>query len=110
MNDDDEPEGSGCGGYAVLAAAAAGTGGAVYAYSRDLLVILVWLVGAVLLWRAARKVPDTPCRTPPAPPERGSEKDPQVNVMRDPGHPNRWLINRPSEWLGWEPPEDRDES
>lgn len=110
MEVDEEPEGSGCGGYVVLAAAGAGTGAAIYAYSRDLLVILVWVIGAVLLWRAARKVPDTPDPAPPPAPEGAADEEPQVNVVRDNGHPNRWLVTRPSEWLGWEFPEDRDET
>lgn len=108
--EDEEPEGSGCGGWLVLAAAGAGTGGAVYAYSRDLLVILVWVIGAVLLWRANKKMPSAANPAPPAPPERGSDEEPQVSVVRDQDHPNRWLVTRSSEWLKWEPQDDKDES
>lgn len=108
--EDDSPEGSGCGGYAILAAAAAGLGAAIYAYSRDGFVILFWVIGAVLIWRAARKMPSTPNRTPPAPSERGPNASPQVTLIRDQSHPNRWVAIRPSKWLDWTDTEDRDES
>lgn len=105
-----EPEGSGCGGYVILTAAAAGLGAAIYAYSRDGFVILFWVVGAVLLWRAARKVHHAPDSTPPAPSERGPKASPQVTLIRDQSHPNRWVAIRPSEWLDWTDTEDRNRS
>lgn len=92
-------ERSGCAGYAVLAAAALGVGGAVYAVSRDLFVIAVWVVGWVLVYRAAKKVPDAAIPTPPAPSERGSEKEPQVTMVRDISHPNRWIVAKESPWV-----------
>lgn len=102
MDEPDDSSGGGCGGYFVLTAAAAGVGAAVYAYSRDVFVIVFWALGAILVWRAARKMPATPDPAPPAPPERGPDATPQVTdtvLLRDPSHPNRWLITRPSRWL-----------
>lgn len=100
LSEEETPEKSGCAGGAVLVAASLGTGVAVYAYSRDVLVIVVWILGAVLLWRAARKkVPGTPDPAPPPVPERGSEEEPQVTLVRDTAHPNRWLVTRESPWM-----------
>lgn len=84
-----EVEGSGCGGYAILAAAAAGLGAAVYAYSRDGFVILFWVIGAVLLWRAARKI-NNPSPPPPSGPAPG--EDLQFTVVDDPEHPNHSVV------------------
>lgn len=89
-------------GAAVLTTAAAGIGIAVFVYSRDAFVLLVWALGAVAVWYAARtpnKVPGTPDPAPPAPSERGSEEEPQVTMVRDSTHPNRWTVARPSPWL-----------
>jgi len=93
-------------GVVVLAAAAAGTGLAVYAISRDLLVIAVWITGWALIYRVAR----TRNPAPPAPPERGPAEKPQVNnerIIRDTTHPNRWIVTRPSPWLTHHEPADQ---
>lgn len=108
---EEPPEG---GGWCLLIAAGGGVGVAVFAYSRDVFVILVWIIGAVALYRAARKVPGTPNPAPPPPPERGSGEEPQVNptLVKDPTHPNRWAVTEQSPWLDWGPDdtEDRDVS
>lgn len=93
------PEGSPAAGGCLLLAAGIGTGAAVYNVSRDLLVILVWVIGLAMIWRAIKKVPGTPDPAPPAPPERGSEKNTQVTMLRDKTHPNRWVVTRPSRWM-----------
>lgn len=105
-----EPEGPEGGGWCLLIAAAAGVGMAVFAYSRDLFVIAFWVIGSVAVWRAARKVSGAPNPAPPPAPERGSQEEPQVTLIRDTTHPNRWVIIRQSKWLRWTATEDRDVS
>lgn len=83
----------------MLAVAALGTGWAIFSVSRNVFVLLVWGVGAFLVWRAAKKVPHAPDRTPPPAPERGPEKEPQVTMVRDTEHPNRWIVARESPWV-----------
>jgi len=99
-------------GAAVLVPAAAGVGIAVFVYSRDAFVLLVWALGAIAVWYAARKpnksVQDAPNPAPPPLPERGSEEKPQVTMVRDTTHPNRWAVTRPSPWLT--EPIERDEN
>lgn len=101
-------------GAAVLVTAAAGIGIAVFVYSRDAFVLLVWVLGAAAVWYAAKtpnkSVQHAPDRTPPPLPERGSEEEPQVTMVRDTTHPNRWTVTRPSPWLTKEIEKDRDES
>lgn len=110
MTEDDEPSGGGCGGITVLAVAALGLGAAVYAISRDTFVIVVWIIGWALVVKAARKpVQSTPDPAPPPPPERGSEEKPQVKMVRDTTHPNRWIVAAESPWLRY-PLDKRDES
>jgi hypothetical protein len=95
----DEPEGRGAGGCLLLAASF-GTAVAVYAYSRDAFVLLVWAVGSILIHRAARKkVVVTVDPAPPATSERGSQKEPQVTMVRDVAHPNRWIVIQDSPWM-----------
>lgn len=104
VTEDDTPEGSAAAGGCLLTAAAIGVGTAVYAVSQDTLVIAVWILGWGLIWRAARKkVPGTPDPPPPPSPEGAPKQEPQVSVIRDSSHPNRWLITRPSRWLGSSP-------
>lgn len=107
MTDTGDPEetpvrNGGCAGVAVITAAALGLGVAFYAVSRDLLVVVIWVAGAVLLYRAAKKMPDGVQDREPLPhrpSERGSEEEPQVTVVRDHSHPNRWLVTKPSRWM-----------
>lgn len=107
MTDTEKPEetperNGGCAGVAVITAAALGLGAAFYAVSRDLLIIAIWFTGFVLLYRAARKR-DLAAQDreplPHRPSERGSEEEPQVTVVRDQSHPNRWLVTKPSRWM-----------
>jgi hypothetical protein len=101
-------------GAAVLTVAAAGVGLAVFIYSRDAFVLLVWALGSYAVWWAAKtpnkSVQDAPDPAPPAPSERGPEKEPQVSMVRDVSHPNRWVVTRPSPWLTESIEKDRDES
>lgn len=97
-------------GGAVLTVAAAGVCLAVFVYSRDVFVLLVWSLGAVAVWWAARRPNkiDNPSPTPPAPPL--PKRNPQASIVRDTSHPNRWLIIKPSPWMAVEIEKDRDES
>jgi hypothetical protein len=102
-------------GAAVLVTAGAGVGLAVFVYSRDAFVLLVWALGAVAVWWAAKRpnksVRDAPDPAPPGTSERGSEQEPQVSMVRDTTHPNRWIVARDSPWLTVEiDKEDRDET
>jgi len=101
-------------GAAVLTVAAAGVGIAVFVYSRDAFVLLVWAIGAAAVWWAAKRpnksVQHAPDPAPPPLPERGSEKEPQVSMVRDASHPNRWMVTRPSPWLAEPIEKDRDET
>lgn len=100
-------------GVTVLVAVALGTGIAVYAVSRDVFVLLAWALGAGLLYRAAKRGPksvqDAAGPAPPAPSERGSQEEPQVSLVRDTTHPNRWIVTRDSPWMTYRH-ENRDES
>ena len=107
---DDVPEGGGCAGITVLTVAALGLGTAVYAISSDTFVIAVWIIGWALVVKAARKpVQSTPDPAPPPLPERGSEEEPQVKMVRDTTHPNRWIVATESPWLRY-PLDKRDDS
>lgn len=96
-------------GIAVATAVVLGALTGLWAVSRTAFVLIFWTVAWGLLIREARKVPGTPDPAPPAPSERGSEKEPQVNVVRDTSHPNRWIITRETPWLAYEH-DDRDGS
>lgn len=101
-------------GAAVLVTAAGGVGIATFNVSRDAFVLLVWVLGAAAVWYAAKtpnkSVQHAPDPAPPPLPERGSEEEPQVSMVRDTTHPNRWAVTRPSPWLTKEIEKDRDES
>lgn len=90
-------------GAAVLVTAAAGVGIAVFVYSRDAFVLLVWALGSAAVWYAAKTpnkcVRDAANPAPPPLPERGMEEEPQVKMVRDTTHPNRWTVARPSPWM-----------
>lgn len=105
----DEREGSGCAGAAVVTAAVLALGGIFYAASPTFFVLGFWVVGwGAIIW-AAKHVPATANPAPPQTPEGVREEEPQVTVLRDKSHPNRWLVLKPSEWLG-RSYKDRDES
>lgn len=104
-----EREGSGCAGAAVVTAAVLALAGILYAASPTVFVLGFWAVGwGAIIWHAKR-VPPTTNPAPPPAPEGVAEEEPQVTVLRDKSHPNRWLVLKPSEWLG-RSYEDRDES
>lgn len=101
--EEEAPESSGCAGAAVIAAAVLVAMTMTYAISRTLFIGLVWAIGwGAVIWAARKPVPSTPDPAPPAPPERGSEEEPQVSIIRDTGHPNRWVVAAPSPWMGEE--------
>lgn len=103
MEVDEEPEGleerSGCGGVLVLAAGTVGLLAAIFAISREAFILFIVVGGwGTILW-AAKRVPSASNPAPPPVPERGSVEEPQVTMIRDQTHPNRWVILRPSRWL-----------
>lgn len=100
-----EPDETEDGGWCLLIAAAAGVGVAVFAYARDVLVILFWALGSVALWRAARRVQYAANPAPPPVPDKPTKQEPQVStvVVKDATHPNRWAVAEPSRWLDWAP-------
>jgi|GEM_PF-4813840 len=104
-------------GAAVLVTAAAGVGLAVFVYSRDAFVLLVWALGAAAVWWATeakrtprKRVQDAPDHSPPPPGDPSRKQEPQVIAVRDTTHPNRWTVTRPSPWMTEEIEKDRDES
>lgn len=100
MSEEEEPEGSGCAGATVIAAVVLATVLGLYAISRTAFILLVWIIGwGTVIWAARKPVPSTPDPAPPPPSEGAVEKEPQVSVIRDTGHPNRWLILEPSRWM-----------
>lgn len=109
MSGDEEPEGGRAAGIFLLVASAAGVGTAILAYSRDLLVILVWIIGAAALWRANKKMSRASNPAPPPEMRVATDAISQVTFVRDPSHPNRWVTLQQSDWLDWTN-EDRDET
>lgn len=101
MVSEEEPEreGSGCAAVTVAVIVVAVPLALLWRAYRDAFIIAVWVIawGAVV-WAARRpnKI-DNP--SPPPPAERGPEKEPQISMMRDQSHPNRWVVTRPSRWL-----------
>lgn len=103
MSDEEAPESSGCAGAAVITAAVLVAVFGTYAISRTLFIGLVWIIGAWAIIRAARKpVADTPDHSPTGPSEGVAKEEPQVRMIRDTGHPNRWVVAAPSPWMGVE--------
>lgn len=95
----EEPEGSGCGTVIVITVMVALPMTVLWAISPAALVLAVWVVGwGSVIW-SAKRVPRTPDPAPPPPSERGSEQEPQVTILRDTTHPNRWIVARPSRWM-----------
>lgn len=106
--EEDTPQGCGCAAAMVVLIVVAVPLALLWLASRDLFITAVVLIawGAVL-WAARSPVVlddrnyvrDAPDPAPPTPSERGSQKEPQVSMMRDQNHPNRWVVTRPSRWL-----------
>ena len=103
MEDEVEPGGSGCAGAAVITAVVLAALGGVYALSPEGLVLGLWVVGwSALIWATGwrpKKLRRTANPAPPPLPERGSEEEPQVTMVRDSAHPNRWIVTQPSGWV-----------
>lgn len=92
MTEDDEPTGGQDAGLLVLFLAAGGLATALFTYSPTAGILILWVTGwAWLIW-AAKKVPDAPSPAPPPPPEGVAEEKPQLKLMRDPDHANRWVV------------------
>lgn len=103
-----EPEGSETAGGCMLLAVSTGLGLAMYNVSRDLFVILVWVIGTSAVWWAAKKVHTPVNPAPPPLPEGVAEEEPQVTTVRDKTHPNRWLTLKPSRWMREEIDKERE--
>ncbi|ARF75694.1 hypothetical protein B7C62_28140 [Kitasatospora albolonga] len=81
------PEPSRAAGGCVLVGAALGLTAALFAALGPVAVLIVWAVGALALWRAARSVPHAANPAPPPPPEGAGNTTPQFSVLEDrPGH------------------------
>ena len=99
MEVEEEPEGSGCAGAAVITAVVLAFLAGSYAVAPEVFVIGAWAVGwSALVWHAKR-VPPAPNPAPPPVPEGAVEEEPQVTAMQDVSHPNRWLVVRESPWM-----------
>lgn len=113
MSEEEAPGSSGCAGAAVIAAAVLGSVLGLYAISRTVFILAVWVIGwGSVIWVAKhtpKSVQDAANPAPPPVPERGPEEKPQVSVIRDTTHPNRWAVATPSRWLDWEY-DERDKS
>lgn len=93
-------EQGGCAGYLVLAVLVSGAVVGLFLVSRTVFILTVWGAGwAAVVWAARKPVGDAPNPAPPPLPERGPAEEPQVTLMRDQNHPNRWIVARPSPWL-----------
>lgn len=100
MDVDEGPEGTGCAGAAVAVVVVLGLASLMWAISPTYSVLGLWAVGwGAIIW-TAKHVPPAPNPAPPPAPEGAAQEEPQVTLMRDPSHPNRWLTVGPSKWLG----------
>lgn len=110
VTEEDPQQGLGCAAVAVVLIVVAVPLALLRLASRDLFIAVVVLTawGAVL-WAARTRSPvvlddrnyvrGETNPAPPAPSERGSNEEPQVSMMRDQSHPNRWVVTRPLRWL-----------
>jgi hypothetical protein len=108
VSEEEEAEtSSGCAGAVVLSVLVTGAVLGLYAASRTAFILLIWALGwGAVIWvakQAPKSVRGAANPAPPAPSERGSEKKPQVTVIRDRSRPNRWAVADPSPWMDWEP-------
>ena len=76
-------------GAAVLTVAGLGVGLAVFVYSRDAFVLLVWALGAAAVWYVAR----TPNHSPTLPHAPSAKEEQQVSIEQDPDKPGHWIVN-----------------
>lgn len=99
--DGEEPERqAGCAGYLVLAVFIAGAVAGLYLISRTVFILVVWGVGwGAVLWVARKPVQATSNPAPPPLPEPSPDAKPQVSMLRDKSHPNRWIVTKPSRYL-----------
>lgn len=92
--------GAGCAGVFVLSALVLTVVVVLYVVSPETFILVLWGGGWTAIVWAAKRTPKIDNPSPPPPvPERGSEEKPQVTMIRDQTHPNRWVILRPSRWL-----------
>lgn len=90
--EDEEPEGSGCAGAALVTVVILGTAIALYAVAPEVFVLGMWAVGWGALIVAAKRVPPAPNPAPPPAPEGAVEEESQFSVVPDPEHPHHSLI------------------
>lgn len=95
-----DESGSGCGGAAVLTLLTGVVVTVLYRLSPEAFVLVLWGGGWAAIVYAAGKRPSTPNPAPPPAPEGAVDEEPQVGYVRDTSHSNRWVVTRPSEWLG----------
>ena len=90
--EEDEMETSQTAGYVLLGVAALGVTYVLCLAAPRVMTLILWGLGWTGLILGWRKMRSTRYPAPPAPPERGSEKEPQVRIVKDPEHPNRWIV------------------
>lgn len=107
--DAEEPEESaGCAGAVLVTVLALGGAWAAHKVFPNGSILLLWIVGwGAVIWATGYRR-HTPNPAPPPLPERGAEQNPQVTVMRDTSHRNRWIVTRPSPWLTYDPAAEAD--
>jgi hypothetical protein len=104
---DVEPEGT-AGGWFLLIAAGCGVMAAIFAMARDVGILLVWAVGSYAIYRAAKNVRGAANPAPPPAPECHEVAQPQVTMVRDTEHSNRWVVAQKTPWLNWAPDNDNE--
>ena len=111
MEVDEEPDGSGCAGAAVVTAVSLALLWGLYRVFPAASVLALWVLGwSAIVWAARKPLPGTAIPAPPPPSEGAPEEEPQVTAVRDTSHPNRWLITRPSRWVAEPIEKDRDKT
>ena len=97
--EEDPQQGLGCAAVTVIAILTAVPLALLWLWSRDAFILTVWLIAAVSVIWAARRPNKIENHSPPPPSDPSPQKKPQVSMMRDQSHPNRWVVTRPSRWL-----------
>jgi hypothetical protein len=90
--EEDEMETSKVAGYLLLGAFALGVLYVLAMALPRITTLIVWGLGWTGLIWGWRRMQVAPNPAPPPPPERGSEEEPQVKTVKDPEHPNRWIV------------------